>query len=95
MFNNNKKRTRPIDVEGRLFQEIWELDYFFVEQCGAPVCLICNEKLAVMKDYNLRRHYETRHKDVFSKFEGRMREDKTLPRNKISLKRFQNKRKQL
>jgi hypothetical protein len=76
MLNNNKKRTRTYDAEGRIFQERWELNYFFVEHRGAPVCLICNESVAIMKDYNLRRHYETRHNDDFGKFEGRMREDK-------------------
>ncbi|KAL3832593.1 hypothetical protein ACJMK2_024225 [Sinanodonta woodiana] len=83
MLNNNKKRTRTYDAEGRIFQERWELNYFFVEHRGAPVCLICNESVAIMKVYNLRCHYETRHNDDFGKFEGRMREDKlaSLKRN--------------
>ena len=32
MSKNEKKRFRPIDSEGRIFQERWELEYFFVEQ---------------------------------------------------------------
>ncbi|KAL3866588.1 hypothetical protein ACJMK2_043875 [Sinanodonta woodiana] len=75
MLNNSKKRTRTYDAENRIFQERWELSYFFVEHRGAPVCLVCNESVAIMKEYNLRRHYETRHNDDFGKLEGRMRED--------------------
>ena len=74
MLNNNMKRTRTYDAEGRIFQDRWELNYFFVEHHGAPVCLICNKSVAIMN--NLRRHYEIRHNDDFGKFEGRMREDK-------------------
>ncbi|KAL3869600.1 hypothetical protein ACJMK2_042267 [Sinanodonta woodiana] len=76
MLNNNKKRTQTCDAEGRIFQEGWELNYFFVEHRDAPVCLICNESVAIMKDYNLKCYYETHHYHVFGKFEGRMREDK-------------------
>lgn len=31
----------------------------FTEVNGKPVCLLCGESLAVMKEYNLRRHHET------------------------------------
>ena len=86
MLNNNKKRARPIDAEGRIFQERWEVEYFFIEHCGASVCLICNENIAVMKAYNLKRHYETRHKGDFGKFEGKMREEKlaSLKKNLVA-----------
>ena len=76
MSSKEKKRCRPIDAEGRTFQERWELDYFFVEQSGVALCLVCNDKIAVMKEYNLRRHYETHHKEIFNKFEGRVRVEK-------------------
>ena len=75
MSKNEKKRFRPIDAEGRIFQDRWELEHFFVEQSGATLCLFCNDKIAIMKDFNLKRHYETRHKESLSKFECRMRED--------------------
>ncbi|KAI5086058.1 protein transcription factor II-I repeat domain-containing protein 2B-like protein, partial [Silurus meridionalis] len=37
----------------------WEMQYFFVEHRGTPTCLICTEKVAVHKEYNLKRHYTT------------------------------------
>ncbi|KAK2856688.1 hypothetical protein Q5P01_005423 [Channa striata] len=39
---------------------------FFKEINGKCVCLICNEDVAVMKEYNVRRHYETKHQSYAS-----------------------------
>lgn len=33
----------------------------FTEVAGKPVCLLCGESVVVMKEYNLRRHHETKH----------------------------------
>lgn len=54
-------KKRKIDAEGRLFQERWENEYMFVLSGNRPVCLICQEAVAVLKEYNLRRHFETKH----------------------------------
>lgn len=45
-----------------MFQERWETEYLFVEHREKPMCLVCKETLAVAKEFNLRRHYETKHK---------------------------------
>uniref|UniRef100_A0A8C6VWZ3 SPIN-DOC-like zinc-finger domain-containing protein n=1 Tax=Nothobranchius furzeri TaxID=105023 RepID=A0A8C6VWZ3_NOTFU len=50
---------RKVDAEKRGFQARWEAEYMFTEVNGKPVCLLCGESLAVMKEYNLRRHHET------------------------------------
>lgn len=42
------------------FRTRWEDEYFFKEINGKCVCLICNEAAAVMKEYNVHRHYETK-----------------------------------
>lgn len=39
-------------------------------------CLICHKAVAVFKEYNLRRHYESRHKDKYDNLQGQMRADK-------------------
>ncbi|KAL4009366.1 hypothetical protein ACER0C_003218 [Sarotherodon galilaeus] len=56
---------RKVYGEHREFQARWEAEYMFTEVKGKPVCLLCGESVAVMKEYNLRRHYETskKHKD--------------------------------
>ena len=50
---------RKVHAENRGFQARWEAEYMFTEVNGKPVYLLCGESLAVMKEYNLRRHYET------------------------------------
>ncbi|XP_065098135.1 general transcription factor II-I repeat domain-containing protein 2-like [Paramisgurnus dabryanus] len=54
---------RKVDFENRGFQNRWETEYMFVEIEGKPVCLVCGGNVAVIKEYNLRRHYETKHQD--------------------------------
>lgn len=35
----------------------------FTDIAGKPVCLICGANVAVIKEFNLRCHYETKHQD--------------------------------
>ena len=56
---------RKVDFENRGFQERSEADYMFTDVTGKPVCLVCGADVAVMKEYNLRRHYETKHQDKY------------------------------
>jgi hypothetical protein len=81
------KKRKLVD-ECRLFQEKWENIYFFSEVCDKIVCLIFNKGVSVPKEYNLRRHYETLHKDKFGVLEGKLREDK-LKNFKSDLQRQQ------
>lgn len=46
------------------------MQYFFVEHRGTPTCLICIEKVAVHKEYNLKRHYKSRHVEEFANYLG-------------------------
>jgi len=54
-------KIRKVDSECRLFKEEWTYKYFFTEYNCKPVCLICNEAVAVFKDFNLARHFNTKH----------------------------------
>lgn len=54
-------KKRKIDAEGRQFKERWESEYMFVLQGEKPVCLLCGEAVSAMKEYNLRRHFDTKH----------------------------------
>lgn len=68
-------KRRKIESECRKFQTRWENDYFFVEVKGKCICLICKESVAVTKEYNLRRHYETKHQS-YTSYSGLERERK-------------------
>ncbi|KAL2083019.1 hypothetical protein ACEWY4_020792 [Coilia grayii] len=68
-------KKRKVDTEGRIFQERWKEKYFFWEVGGKPVCLICSQQVAVPKEYNIKRHYET-HSEKYSKYTGQHRMEK-------------------
>uniref|UniRef100_A0A8D0G0A3 SPIN-DOC-like zinc-finger domain-containing protein n=1 Tax=Sphenodon punctatus TaxID=8508 RepID=A0A8D0G0A3_SPHPU len=73
MMSSSKKRK--VDQEGRLFKERWTVSYFFVNMNGKPMCLICNKFVAVMKEYNIRRHYNANHGAKYDEYTGKLRED--------------------
>jgi len=60
-------RKRKVDGDRRLFQERWEGEYLFVLQGERPVCFLCYEAVSVVKEYNLRRHFDTKHGAKYAK----------------------------
>lgn len=68
MATVNKKRK--VECEGRRF-----LDYFFTEIRNNCVCLICQETVAVFKEFNIKRHYQTKHAS-YDKLTGNERGEK-------------------
>ena len=45
-------KKRKMDAEGRPLNERWESEYMFVLQGEKPACVLCNEAVSVMKEYN-------------------------------------------
>ncbi|KAJ8891567.1 hypothetical protein PR048_004095 [Dryococelus australis] len=72
-YSNCKKRT--IESEHSVFQERWELAYFCCESRGKITCLICSQSISVVKEYNIRHHYET-HSHKYDQHQDKPREDK-------------------
>lgn len=72
-FTSGKKRK--VSEENRIFQEKWTELYLFVSVNHKPVCLVCHESLSAM-EYNLKRHYDTKHATKFETFKGQLRQDK-------------------
>ncbi|KAK7877299.1 hypothetical protein WMY93_031991 [Mugilogobius chulae] len=70
------ERNRQWHTDKRHFKNTWEDEYFFTEINSKAVCLICNQSVAVLKEYNLRRHFETKHA-AFSRFKGEERKKKS------------------
>ena len=54
-------KKRKIDGEHRVFKPDWTEEYFFIERFGQAQCLICLKTVAVIKLFNIRRHWETEH----------------------------------
>ncbi|XP_027136159.1 extracellular calcium-sensing receptor-like [Larimichthys crocea] len=53
-------KKRRVDTECRIFQEKFTNSYFFTEMNGKTMCLVCMQQVAVLKEYNLKHHYESR-----------------------------------
>ena len=54
-------KKRKVDKEFGIFTEEWRGRYFFTEVIGRCVCLFCKDTVAVCKEYNVRRYYDTQH----------------------------------
>ena len=54
-------KRRKVYDEGRTFKSAWMEKYFFIEHYSKPVCLIYQTSIAVMKEFNVKRHYDTCH----------------------------------
>ena len=74
------KRKRKVDHEGQIFNKDWGVKYFFVQAGDKALCVICNDTVAVLKEYNLRRHYGTKHQLSYSQYTGSQRSKQALTR---------------
>ena len=54
-------KKRKVDSECRAFDREWMPKYFFTEFGKKAVCSLCSESVAVLKEYNISRHYPTKH----------------------------------
>ena len=49
--------------------------YFMMENNGKPLCLVCKQVITLMKEYNVKRRYETQHKMQYEEYYGKTRID--------------------
>jgi len=56
----------------RIFNEKWSISYFFIEINRKAVCLVCRETVSVFKEFNIKRHYETKHEAKFGNLKGKL-----------------------
>lgn len=63
-------------AENRSFLDRWEEEYLFIYVKDRPVCLVCGVNVAITKEYNIRRHYETKHHDKYKDLDMTQRRQK-------------------
>ena len=66
-------KKQKIADERRVFQKQWEELYFVTAVKDISHCLICQQKIAIVKEYNMRRHYETMHRNKYDAYKGKVR----------------------
>lgn len=69
---------------GRSFHEQWTVDYGVVQKYNKALCCLCNETV-VSRSFNVKRHFETIHTDIFS-----LSTEEKLELISQKLKRFKN-----
>ena len=69
-------RNREYRDVDRIFNEQWTMHFLFIESNGKPLSLVCQETIFVMKEYNFKWHYKSRHEVKYDNIRGQEREDK-------------------
>ena len=82
-------KNRKIIDEGWAFNDEWFEKYFVVQQNEKVFCLICQSNIACLKEYNIKRHYNSIHAKKYDGISGQLRIDKA---NKLK-KSFQGQEK--
>ena len=87
---SKQTKKRKIEEENRSFNEKWKLNYFF-HSCERQSRLSFMLGFSIrVKEYNIKRHYETKHEANYKNIQDQMRKDKFNELEK-SLKQQQNK----
>ena len=58
-------KKRKIAEEKRKFNIQWTEKYFVSELFGNIICIICNDKISVCKEYKIKRHYASKHESEY------------------------------
>ena len=69
-------KKRKINDEGRIFTNEWFVKYFVVQQDEKAICLICQSNTACLKEYNIKRHYNSQHSKKYDEISGQLRVDR-------------------
>jgi hypothetical protein len=89
MSLSKQEKKRKVDFECHAFKAEWSANYF-IEFNDKALCLLCSDTVAVLKEYNIRRHYHTKHSTQYSQLTRKQRSEKfeSLKRNPSSQRNF-------
>ena len=85
MYFSKISKKIKVDNECRVFQKEWTSKYLFIEVSGKAVCLVYKESIAVLKDYNLSRHFQTKHAEKYSNMNSEQRTSASKECTKLHL----------
>ena len=71
-------KKRKVDSECCVFNTEWTSKYFVTHVGSKAVCLICQNAISVFKEYNIKRHFSTKHSNYATNLSSREREQKAL-----------------
>ena len=65
-----------VDCEKRCLSNEWCKKYFVIQHKESIICLIYKNTIALMKEYNMKRYYCTKHASKFDSIDGQLHFDK-------------------
>ena len=72
----SSRKQKASSNTNRIFQDRWTYQYLFVSVESKPICLKCNQLVSECKEYNLKRHYVSKHSLPYDKRHNEFRQDK-------------------
>ena len=54
-------KKHKIEDKCHVFNEEWTVKYCFMKVGNKAICMLCGESVTVFKEYNLKRHNQTKH----------------------------------
>ena len=69
----SSSKRRKFDCKRRRFSNEWCKKCFVIQHTENVIYLICQNTIAVMKEYNTKRHYCTKHAVKFDAIDGQLR----------------------
>ena len=76
MAMESTAKKRKIAKEKRKLNIQWTENNFVSELFGNIICLICNDKIRVCKEYYIKRHYASKHESEYQTFNEERRKTK-------------------
>ena len=73
---HSSSKRRKVDVENRQFNDEWSEKYFCEPQGTGARCLVCDARISVCKEYNIKRHFQTHHEKKMASLVGEERSRK-------------------
>ena len=72
------EKKRQVDSECCVFNTEWTSKYFVTHVGSKAVCLICQNAITVFKEYNIKRHFSTKHANYATNLSSQEREQRAL-----------------
>ena len=79
-------KNRKIDDEGRVLNSEKFSKYLVISHSQGFVCLVCQNAIAAMKEYNVKRHYTIKHSSQCDEILGQAPVNKIVHLKKINKK---------
>lgn len=66
---------KKVDTKCRELQDKWTDEYLFFLHSGKPMRLLYYETISVLKEYNMKRHYSSKHFAQYHLLMGQLKRD--------------------